>query len=577
MNTSERGILAVASSVFAQLAVDEVLERIVDAARELTGARYAALGVLDPARTRLERFVTAGIDDGTRQRLGALPTGRGVLGELIRDPRPLRLEDLGAHASSYGFPHGHPVMRSFLGVPVFVAGAPFGNLYLTEKSAGPFTEEDEEAVVVLAGFAGLAIDHARRYSATEARRDQLEQTVQAFEATLEISRALSGETDLSRILSLVASRGRALVSARVLLIELLQGEELEMAEASGQIPDGLLGSRLALPDTVAEAALVSGETQDLADPLTRLRFQRHGVGTLGLPADDGLFVPLIFRERRYGVLVALGSRYAGFNAADRRLLESFASSAATAVATAATVADERRRTTIAASEAERARWARELHDETLQALGNLRLMLSAARRSEDPERQRAAVEEALEQLGVDISSLRALITELRPAALDQLGLDAALTALIERTRQAGLEVEGRIDLAYERGEAASRLIAEQETAIYRIVQEALTNIGKHARASRVQLEVVEGASALRVRIADDGIGFEPATPSSGFGLEGIRERVELVGGDLRIVSAPDEGTELLVTLAARHRPADSRSPQPDEAGPNPTPELRGTC
>jgi len=575
MSTSERRILAVARSVFGELAVDEVLERIVEAARELTGARYAALGVLDPARTRLEKFVTTGIDGAARQRIGALPTGRGVLGELIRDPRPLRLEDIGAHPSSYGFPHGHPAMRSFLGVPVFVAGAPFGNLYLTEKAGGAFTEEDEEAVVVLAGFAGLAIDHARRYSATEARRDQLEQTVRALDATLQISRALSGETDLSRILSLVASRGRALVSARVMLIELLHGEDLEMAEASGEFPDGLIGRRLPLADTVAEAALVSGQTQDLSDPITRLHFERHGVATMGLTAEDGLFVPLIFRERRYGVIVALGGRYAGFTADDRRLLESFASSVATAVATAATAADDRRRTTIAAGEAERTRWARELHDETLQALGNLRLMLSGARRSQNPERLHAAVEDALEQLAVDISSLRALITELRPAALDQLGLEAALTALIERTRQTDIEVQARIELAHERGVAPSRLVAEQETAIYRIVQEALTNIGKHAHASRVQLEIVESESSLRILVADDGVGFDPAIQSAGFGLEGIRERVELLDGELRITSAPEEGTELMIRLTPRHRPVDDLPRQPDQAGLDITPELRG--
>jgi signal transduction histidine kinase len=285
---------------------------------------------------------------------------------------------------------------------------------------------------------------------------------------------------------------------------------------------------------------------------------------LGITADHGLVVPLSFRDRRYGVLVAFG-RHGSFDEAQRRLLESFAGSAATAVATAETVADERRRTTIAAGEAERTRWARELHDETLQALGNLRLMLSAGRRGDDPERLRRAVDEALEQLGVDISSLRALIAELRPAALDQLGLEAALTALMDRTRQTGIEVAERIDLSHERGEASSRLLAEQETAIYRIVQEALTNIAKHARASRVQVEVVEDRSVIRIVVADDGVGFEPTTWSGGFGLEGIRERVELLDGELRIVSAPEEGTELTVTLIPRHQPAeDPPAPTADQ-------------
>jgi len=142
-----------------------VLERVLEAARELTGARYAALGILDRSRGELERFTTAGLDEPTRRQIGALPRGRGVLGELIADPRPLRLADVGAHPHCYGFPSGHPPMKTFLGVPVLVAGKPFGNLYLTEKREGEeFTDEDEQALVRLAQFAGVAIDHARRYS-----------------------------------------------------------------------------------------------------------------------------------------------------------------------------------------------------------------------------------------------------------------------------------------------------------------------------------------------------------------------------------------------------------------------------
>ncbi|HET9123460.1 MAG TPA: GAF domain-containing sensor histidine kinase [Solirubrobacteraceae bacterium] len=573
--SDEFGILAVAQGVMEQLSVDQVLDRVVRAARDLTGARYAALGVLDPARTRLERFITVGMDDRTREQVGPLPSGRGVLGELIRNPRPLRLDDVGGHPSSYGFPAGHPPMHSFLGVPVFVAGAPFGNLYLTEKPEGSFSAHDEEAVITLATFAGVAIDHARRYAATEERRDQLEETVRALDATLQIARALSGETELPRILTLVAQRSRALVGARSLLIERLRGEEIEIAQVDGEVSADLVGRSFPLADTVAEAALVSGETQDLSAPLTRLRFARHGAGRLGLTAEEGLFVPLIFRGRRYGVLIVLGSLRGGFDANERQLLESFASSVAIAVATAATAADERRRQALAAAEAERARWARELHDETLQALGNLRLVLSGARRMEDPERLRAAVDEALEQLGVDISSLRSLITELRPAALDQLGLGAALLALMDRVRQTGLEVEDRIGLAREREATPDRLVEEQETAIYRIVQEALTNIAKHAGASHVRVEVVEDDSTVHVRVIDDGVGFEETRQSEGFGLEGIRERVELLGGELRIISAPGQGTEIEVKIAARHRQPDDPRADADAPGLAAGSDLRG--
>ena len=128
--------------------------------------------MLDGSRTELDRFITVGIDEHVRAEIGALPRGRGVLGELIRDPVPLRLSEVGEHPRSYGFPLGHPPMHSFLGVPILVGGVPFGSLYLTEKADGnQFTDEDEESVTTLARFAGLAIDHARRYTGAATRGD----------------------------------------------------------------------------------------------------------------------------------------------------------------------------------------------------------------------------------------------------------------------------------------------------------------------------------------------------------------------------------------------------------------------
>jgi GAF domain-containing protein len=165
MDHGARAVLSVARSVLDDADVDVVLERVLESARLLTGAQYAALGVLDESRTGLARFLTLGIDEAARREIGVLPRGRGVLGVLIAHPVPLRLADLGSHPRFYAFPHGHPEMRSFLGVPVLIAGEPFGNLYLTDKRDGAeFTADDEEAVVLLAEFAGVAIDRARRYT-----------------------------------------------------------------------------------------------------------------------------------------------------------------------------------------------------------------------------------------------------------------------------------------------------------------------------------------------------------------------------------------------------------------------------
>jgi signal transduction histidine kinase len=560
MDSATERVLSVARSVLEQLDLEVVLARVLEAARDLTDARYAALGVLDDSRRQLARFLTLGIDDETRSTIGPLPTGRGVLGELIRNPCPLRVADVGSHPYSYGFPVGHPPMSSFLGVPIVVGGKPYGNLYLTEKQhATEFSEADESSLMLLSTFAGLAIDHAQRYSGSEAQRRQLQQTNQALDATIQIARALGGETDLPAILGLVAKRGRALVSARVLIIELLDGDRLSLAAGAGELPAGLVGQNVSLANTVASAALRGGQTQRLSEGLNRARFEQHGIGHLGLSFEDGLVVPLVFRDRSYGVLVALDHRDEGdFTVEHQRLLEAFAVSAAIAVATAQSATDERIGQRVAATEAERSRWARELHDETLQALGTLRLVLSSARRSDNPAVMAGAVDQVLEQLEVDITSLRALITELRPAALDQLGLEPALLALADRAGRAGLEVDCHAELAYDRGQASERLVDELEVGVYRIVQEALTNAVKHGAAAHARVEVVERDDRLSVLVTDDGQGFDPGGRTAGFGLMGMRERSDLLGGQLSVQSDPAGGTTISATFPAvrRHREPD---------------------
>jgi GAF domain-containing protein len=164
MDPGTRSVLMLARTVLGEPDVDDVLQRVLQASRDLTDAKYAALGVLDEARCKLARFLTLGIDESDRREIGPVPTGRGVLGELIRDPVPLRLADVDSHPRSYGFPTCHPPMRSFLGVPILIRGKPYGNLYLTDKqSAAEFSAEDEEAVVLLAEFAGAAINRAARF------------------------------------------------------------------------------------------------------------------------------------------------------------------------------------------------------------------------------------------------------------------------------------------------------------------------------------------------------------------------------------------------------------------------------
>jgi signal transduction histidine kinase len=551
-----RRLIRVGQVVVAELDLDRLLTRILDEARELTGARYAALGVLDEAREQLERFLTSGIDPDAHAAIGELPRGRGVLGVLIDDPKPLRLEDVGMHPRSYGFPVGHPPMRSFLGVPVVIDGVAWGNLYLTEKASGPFDEDDEEATILLADWAAIAINNARQYTGVSARRDDLENAVRGFEASMEIAHALGGETSLGRILELIVKRGRALVGAGKMALALVEGDELVVHTVAGEISPSMVGFRFSTENAMAGYVVRTGRPMRLQATDGRVR----AVLADQVGARTGLTVPLAFRRQRLGVLAAY-DRMDGdgeFSTDDERLLVGFAASAATAVGTAQAMAGLTLRRALEASEAERRRWARELHDATLQDLGALRILLSSARRSDDPDRLRAAVEEAVGQLASAVADLRSIITDLRPAALDELGTEAALRALAERVQaRTGIELRLHVDLAWEHGRAPTRHTPELEATMYRLAQEALTNAVKHAGAARISITLVEDEQCVDLTVADDGRGFDPEAEHHGFGLVGMTERSDLAGGSLELNSAPGKGTTVHARLpVARRRDAD---------------------
>jgi signal transduction histidine kinase len=533
------------------LDVEPVLERLLQTARDVTGARYAALGILDERRESLERFLTVGIDDEIRRRIGDLPTGRGVLGELIREPQPLRVSDVGAHPSSYGFPPGHPPMRTFLGVPITVRGQVFGNLYLTEKQGGEdFDQADEDAAVILADWAAVAIENARLYRDAEQRREELEATVRRLQAATEIMRALDGETDIERILELVVKRARALVQARWTAMLLVEGGELVVHVTAGKLDQALKGTRVPIEGSISGHVLKSLRPERVADVSSRVMVSQ---AELGLRAESALLVPLVFRSRALGILISADKADGPeFAAEDARLLESFAATAAVAVHSATSVAEDRLRHSIEASEQERRRWARELHDETLQTLGGLQMLLSSALRGPDVERLRAAVRDAVGQVGLEIANLRSLIVELRPPALDEIGLVPAIETLAQRIASSeGLTVETNIALALEDSE---RLAPDIESTVYRVVQEALTNVAKHAVASRLEIELLMEGDDVAVTVRDDGRGFDPDAPAPGFGLVGMRERIALVSGQVSIESGADNGTVVRALIPARRRP-----------------------
>ena len=375
--------------------------------------------------------------------------------------------------------------------------------------------------------------------------DQLERSnrdlgrsVGRLEAFAEIARAVGGETDLERILSLIIAHGREIVSARTLVIYLPDGSELAAVSETGRRSESQ--PRLPVDGSPAGQVLLSGRPRRVGPDSDRLELQQ-----LAADATEAILVPLIFQGETLGVLAGVnGAGERPFDEEDEQLLMSVAASAATAVATARSVAAARLRLSVEAADQARARWARELHDETLQGLIGVRMVLSAGLARSDADALRGATESADAHLGEEMRKLRDLIAELRPAALDDLGLGPAIESLAKRQAAiGGFAVELDIALSSE-----GRLARDTETAIYRIVQEALSNAVKHAAAGGVQLRVTQLPDRVQVAVEDDGRGFEPDGVRAGFGLTGMRERALLAGGRLWVTSADGGPTRVAAVL-----------------------------
>ena len=374
-----RRLLDVGRSLLEELEPDIVLDRLLEVAQELTGARYAAIGVLDERRELLEQFITKGIDEEAHRAIGDLPHGRGVLGVLIHEPQPLRLADVGAHPESYGFPLAHPPMHTFLGVPIMVHGEVWGNLYLTEKADGEFTQDDEDAVTVLADWAAIAIANARLYRDVRQR---------ARRAAAGQPRPGDDDGDRPRARRRHRSRPCARAGRQALARAHRRaggGARAARRRRAGRRGGGGRGrrghARHARPAWAARSRgwrSRPGARSALAD------VPEQAAAGRAPGARTALVTPMVFRNRPIGVL-SVFDRQRGdgaFSDEDERLLQAFAASAATAVATAQTASNEALRRSVQASEQERRRWARELHDETLQELAGLKVLLSGARRSD---------------------------------------------------------------------------------------------------------------------------------------------------------------------------------------------------
>ena len=527
--------IAVAS---AEASVDRLLQTLAEKAAEVTGARYAAIGIVDPEGAGLERFVAHGIDEETWAAIGTLPRGRGVLGALLRETRPIRLADLTHDPRAVGFPPGHPPMRTFLGVPILLRGNVFGNLYMAEKEDGEFTEEDEELATLLAAQAAVAVENNRLYESTRSWARRLE-------SLQETGNALAKELDLQALLDLIATRLRELLHARVVAIAIVQDDGIEIRSAAGEGVDSLVGVRGDAESSkmgrVAERRRSERVDSVADDP------EADAALVAEIQAQAALFVPLVVADRPLGVLAALDKERDDprFSHDDEQLAQLFATRAAIALELSERIHRESLRRVVDAQESERRRIARELHDQTGQALTSILFGVRQLRSARDVAEARRAADAITGLVSDALEDIRRLSFELRPQILDDFGLVPALERLTDGfAERADLEVELETSLD------EHRLTPEQETTLYRAAQEALTNVAKHAHATSVRVQLRPCPAGVELTVADDGRGFRETHTDgeTAFGLMGMRERLALVGGKLEIDTAPGAGTTVRVRV-----------------------------
>ena len=522
----------------AELSLPALLRRLVEIAVRITHARYGALGVTGPG-AGIGEFITVGLDVDQRAAIGPIPSGQGILGVLLREPRPLRLVRLQDDPRSVGFPAHHPPMTTFLGAPVSARGQVFGNLYLTEKEGGrPFDDFDESAVVTLATQAGVAIANAQTY------RDLL-QHEHWLAAIHEITAALlAGEPQESLMTTIVRS-ARELGGADLATIALpVEGNSLELRVVAA---DGAGAERIMLAParssgTVSHLVLSTGQTQLVravsGDPYASL------VAGAGVPIGALMAVPLVIDGRVTGTIsLTLSEGDSNFSPDALRLLESFADQASLALDYARIQAQAVRLAVVE----ERNRIARDLHDEPVQALIHLaRRLERMAVESSTVETASTKLDETRELAVAVVDGLRQLTEGLRSEILDLEGLPAALQDLVQRfDSRTGIPAKFTL-----RG-TPGRWDPELERNLFRVAQEALSNVDRHAAAGRVQVDLIVRGSGLTLRVNDDGVGFVASgegAAAPGLGTIGMQERVGLEGGRLQIRSRPSRGTLLLATV-----------------------------
>ncbi|MGO4186609.1 GAF domain-containing protein [Pseudarthrobacter sp. TAF60_1] len=522
-----QGLLNAVVALAEDLSLEAVLLRVVSSACHLLEAEYGALGVIGSDRG-LSHFITVGIDDELAHKIGPLPTGHGVLGLLIRDPKPLRLHDLSQHPDAYGFPEHHPQMKSFLGVPVRVRDSVFGNLYLTQKKGGgDFTDEDEGLAEALAAAAGVAIENARLYD--EARR-----RTAWLQACMDVSGKVMGDeaAPVGQVEGLDMIAARALQESGASLALILVPEEdsnlFRVAGAAGRTAPEWAGGLCPFDSKEVGAVLASGQAAVIDDAAALSGGPVPNEGRL-------LVVDLSARGTHHGLLVLVREGAAGaFSKTDVEMGAVFGSH----VALALELARAHRMREQLAVFTDRDRIARDLHDLVIQRLFAAGLSIQSLRRLITGESAARTLQTVTAELDEVIRELRNTIYSLNGSPMERELLSSRVLKAVRGAARSlrfvpRLTLTGPIDA-----------IGDEETAsnILAVVTEGLSNAVRHSGADSIRVSVSVDDGFVYVRVQDNGAGFSVRTP--GNGMTNMQHRASKLGGTFEVTSSPDTGTAL---------------------------------
>lgn len=537
-------VVAVASD----LSLPDVLRRIVESACELAGARYGALGILDPAGTGLSDFITVGIDDELRARIGSLPCGKGVLGQLISEPYPLRLADISAHRASAGVPEHHPPMQSFLGVPIRCRGRVFGNLYLTGKYGGnAFTLEDQEVVAALSAAAGVAIENARLFEQSRRRAHWLR-------ASQEVTRSLMSGRGDDNALGGVARQARQAADGLLAAVAVPAADgAMRLDAVDGQDSDPLRGAVLPAAGQVAIEAQRSQRMVQLGDASSIAAWWvRHGDGVRPPVLErlgSAVVIPMVAGADLLGLLLIGWDHPVAHDDVDQAMMQAFAVQAALALE----YARSQRHSRQLAVYQDRDRIARDMHDLVIQRLFAVGLGLQGISRKVESPAVGTRIGEAVSDIDQTIRDIRRTIFSLQPVPEPNGG--PSLRAQLLRAVQepvAALGFEPRLVLE---GPLDSAIPDEIRPDLQAVLREALTNVTRHAHATSVTVEVSVDAGGERVQLSvcDDGDSV-PSEPPPGSGLANIAARAHRWHGGWTVQAGVKGGTEVRWTVPLRPAP-----------------------